>query len=165
MKILTWKKQLFWYQLLNILKYLIFKMTIRNSRRNINPVFVLNLKKSWRFLDDSNNNSSVSPFLIQLAKTYLRLRLGHRIISLSQVQCDQMARLFPNICGHSQQWKFAQLNMKICQSEFKIEPNTKWTLSKWPKIVTFATKWRNFANFGHTVFNARARVSELVRAS
>ena len=39
---------------------------------------------------------------------------------------------------------------KICQNKFKMFPNTKWTLSKWPKFLNVVPKWRNVAKSGHT---------------
>ena len=39
---------------------------------------------------------------------------------------------------------------KICQNHQKNLPNTKWSLSKWPKFVTVVPKWWNFAKSGHT---------------
>ena len=39
---------------------------------------------------------------------------------------------------------------KIYQSMYKIMPNTKWTLSKWPKLFNYMPKWRNFTKFDHT---------------
>ena len=51
------------------------------------------------------------------------------------VQCDQISGFFSTF-GHLQQWKFAQ--KYICQSRFKILPNSKWTVEKLPKTEDFA---------------------------
>ena len=58
--------------------------------------------------------------------------------------CDQLIRLFFNI------WLFTTMKIcpiaqQICQIKLKIFPNTKRTLSKWPKCFNIMPQWRNFA--------------------
>ena len=57
--------------------------------------------------------------------------------------------IFFNICAFTKLKNCAEA-YKICQSKFQIFPNTKWTLSKWPKFFNIMPKWRNFAKSGHT---------------
>ena len=48
--------------------------------------------------------------------------------------------------------KICPIALQICQNKLKILPNTKWTLSKWPKCFNILPKWRNFAKSGHTLW-------------
>ena len=48
--------------------------------------------------------------------------------------------------------KICPLALQICQNKLKILPNTKWTLSKWPKCFNILPKWWNFAKSGHTLW-------------
>ena len=42
--------------------------------------------------------------------------------------------------------KTCPIALQICQNKLKILPNTKWTLSKWPKCFNIVPKWHT----GHT---------------
>ena len=46
--------------------------------------------------------------------------------------------------------KICPIAYKMCQNLLKIMPNTKWTLSKWPKLFNGVPKWWNFAKYGLT---------------
>ena len=51
--------------------------------------------------------------------------------------------------------KICPIALQICQNKLKILPNTKWTLSKWPKCFNIVPKWRNFAKSVHTAKGAK----------
>ena len=68
-------------------------------------------------------------------------------------QCDQIAGFLCYI------WAFAAPKncpkaYKICQSTLKMFPNTKQTLSEWPKLFNVVPKWQNFAKSGHPAVRA-----------
>ena len=49
--------------------------------------------------------------------------------------------------------KNCQTAYKNYQSNLKMLPNTKWTISKCPKFFNITPKWWNFAKSGHTGWN------------
>ena len=69
--------------------------------------------------------------------------------TLKDTQCDQIAGLLV-IFKPFAALKNCPNAYKICQNKFKMFPNTKWTLSKWPKFLNGVPTWRNFAKSGHT---------------
>ena len=52
--------------------------------------------------------------------------------------------------------KICPIALQICQNKLKILPNTKWTLSKWPKCFNIVPKWRNCAKSCHTGIGLRS---------
>ena len=76
--------------------------------------------------------------------------LSKRSDETLQQQCDQVARLFFNICPLSLM-KICPKASTICQSMFYNFPNAKRRFQKLPKIFKIWSKWQISAKSGHTI--------------
>ena len=75
-------------------------------------------------------SSALSVYLLSLTFA------DHYTLALS-LQCDQMARLFFNICSFATN-KMCPIAYEVCQNRFKISPNIKNPPKYCPRLFNFA---------------------------